>query len=141
MISTEAIEVRKFNPESDEAFVYSTWLKNYKHSSYFAKRIRPMVFFKGHRVLVDHLLKKESAKTLVAHPKNDPDTILGYLTFEPQVVHFVFVKDPFRKMGIATVLLRAAQIELETATFTHWTFPVDEFVRRWPGMTYDPYKL
>lgn len=146
MIPKEAIEVREYVPasETEKGFVYSTWLKNYKFSSYFAKRIKHAVFYKGHHQIVTHILEKPEVKTFVANPKNDPDTILGFLTCETgekPVVHFVFVKDAFRKMGVATALMRHAEIDPSNLTFTHWTLPVDELIRKFPEMIYDPYKL
>jgi GNAT superfamily N-acetyltransferase len=144
-VALEAIEVRQYRPSEDKAFVYSTWLRNYKHSSYFAKRIKPVVFFAGHHAILDHLSRKASFKVFVACHRDDPTQILGYLACEPDgekpTVHFVFVKEAFRKMGIARRLFTKAGINIDACHFTHWTLPVDEFIRRWPGMTHDPYRL
>lgn len=137
------IEVRLYRPSIDLSFVFSTWLRNYKHSSYFAKRIKPVVFFKGHQAVVEHILKKPTTKVYIAHPKDDSETILGYLACEPstQTVHFLFVKDAFRKMGIAKQLLAFSEINIEKLNFTHWTMPVDELIRKWPDITYNPYAM
>lgn len=143
MIPKEAVVVRKFI-ETDEAFVYSTWLRNYKHSSYFAKRIRPHTFFKGHWNVVNHLLAKPTVIVFIAHPKEDEETILGYLACEladKPIVHFIFVKDAFRNMGIATALFEHAKIDPNNMFFTHWTIPVDDFMNKYGDMIYDPYKL
>jgi predicted GNAT family acetyltransferase len=143
--TSENIEIRGFRSSTDEAFVYSTWLRNYKHSSYFAKRIRPVTFFAGHHNIASHILKKESVKVFVACPKDDIETILGYLVCEPdsdkQIIHFVFVKDAFRGLGVARALVEASQIDINKIHFTHWTYPVDEFIRKYPDIIYDPYKL
>lgn len=147
MIPSEAIEVRQYRPSADQAFVYSTWLRNYKHSSYFAKRIKPVIFFAGHHDLVSHLLRKPSVKVFVAHPKDDIDTILGYLACEPNtdtqkpVLHFIFVKDAFREMGIARCLIKASEIDIAKSRISHWTYPVDELIKKYPEMIYDPYAL
>lgn len=144
MILTESIEVRAYQESQDKAFIYSTWLKNYKHSSYFAKRIRPVTYFKGHHIVIDHLLKKPSTNVIIACPKGDQETILGYLAYEileKPVVHFTFIKDAFRKMGIARALFEAAAIDPNKICFTHWTHPVDELIQKYPDMIYDPYGL
>lgn len=143
---TSAIEVRQYRPSEDKEFVYSTWLRNYKHSSYFAKRVKPAVFFRGHQAIIDHLSRKPTFRVLVACNKEDPTQILGYLACERfdagnPTVHFVYVKGAFRKMGIARQLFETASISLDECSFTHWTLPVDDFIRRWPNMTYDPYRL
>lgn len=57
------------------------------------------------------------------------------------VVHFTFVKDAFRNMGIARAMLKASGIDVNKLMFTHWTMPVDELIRKYPDITYDPYRL
>lgn len=142
----EAIQTRSYRPETDKAFIYSTWLKNYKYSSYFAKRIKPAIFFAGHHSILDHLLAKPTIKVLIASSRDNADDIYGYVAYEPKqddknVVHFIFVKDAFRNMGVARTLFEIAKLKLETLSITHWTFPVDEFIRKYPMITYNPYEL
>jgi hypothetical protein len=143
VISNESIEVRQYIAATDKAFVYSTWLRNYKHSSYFAKRIKPHVFFKGHQAVIDHLLNKNSCKVFIASPKNDSETILGYLACEPSlsVVHFTFVKEAFRNMGIAKALFKEAGVDTSKIILTHWTYPVDDFMHKYTEMVFNPYAL
>lgn len=89
-------------------------------------------------------MAKPKTKTFIAHPNDDHDTILGYLCCEISdhpVVHYVFVKETFRKMGIARLLLKHSGVDLNKLMFTHWTFPVDELILKYPDMIYDPYKL
>ena len=147
MIPNGSIAIRKYRSDIDKPFVFSTLLKNYKHSSYFAKRIKPVIFFAGHHDVVAYLVEKPNVDTFIAHPKDDTETILGYLTCERRaeealpIVHFVFVKDAFRNMGIARALFEHAKINPNEMRFTHWTYPVDDLIRKWPEMIYDPYKL
>lgn len=142
MITDDRIEIRKYR-ESDRPFLTSTWLRNYKFSSYFAKRIKHEVFFKGHQAIIDRLLKKPSVTVLMACDKNHDDTMIGYLAYEPgehPTIHFIYVKDTFRMMGIARALFNFAALDPEKIRFSHWTFVTDEFMRRWPSMIHDPYK-
>ncbi len=44
-------------------------------------------------------------------------------------------------MGVAATLFKHVDIEPSKMHFTHWTIPVDEFIRKWPDMIYDPYGL
>lgn len=145
MIPTDAIVVRAYDKDTDEDFIYSTWIRNYKHSSYFAKRIKPSVFFKEHHIVIDHLMQKPEMVCLVAHPKNDQDTLLGYAVFEKlddrHVVHFTYVKDAFRMMGIAKTIYKTAEIDMAKLSFSHWTMPVDELIKKYPDIIYNPYKL
>lgn len=142
----DVIEIREFRPEEDQAFIFSSWLRTYKHHSYFAKRIKHALFFKGHHAVIEHILEKPTTTVAIACPKGDLDTILGYLVYEPAkesrpVIHFVFVKEPFRRMGMAKTLFKSQHIDINNIFFTHWTFPVDELINKHPEMLYDPYGL
>lgn len=143
MIPSESLGFRSFH-ESDHAFIFATWLRCYRHTSYFSKRIRNPEFFKGHWKIVDAILKKPSTQVLIAHPRDDEETILGYLVCDLEnrkLVHFLYVKETFRMMGIARKMMANLELEIEKIFFTHWTYPVDEFMRKWPDMIYDPYGL
>lgn len=82
---------------------------------------------------------------MVAHPKDDIETILGWLSYEIKentpVIHFIFVKEAFRNMGVAREMITRAGIDVTKATFTHWTFPVDEIIRKYPDIIFNPYDL
>jgi len=141
-ISPDDLELRSYSPISDKSFIYSSWLKTYKKASYFAKRIRNDVFFKEHHKIIDYLFSKPTIAVLIACPKGDPDTITGYLVYEPnKVVHFIYIKDAYRSMGIARVLFEKALIDPSHITFSHWTNAVDEFIKKYPEIIYDPYAL
>jgi GNAT superfamily N-acetyltransferase len=141
------IEVRPYRKAEDLNFVYSSWLRSYKHSSYWAKRIRHNVFFAGHQAMLNYLFAKPTFQCAVACSPEDPTQIFGYLAYEKAtegaqpIVHFVFVKDDFRKMGVARKLFEAAGITPPSLTFTHWTYTVDALVERWPDMVYSPYAI
>lgn len=142
-VPNEAIAIR-LHKKSDEPFIYATWLKSYKASSYFAKRISNAVYYKKHAEIISHILEKPTSKTFIAHPIDDTDTICGYLTCEPGKVstaHFVYVKEAFRNMGIARALFLAADVIPDYLIFTHWSYPMDEFVQKYENMIYDPYAL
>ena len=144
-ILKDAIKFRPYVKHTDQAFVFSTWLRNYKHSSYFAKGIRSSIFFPGHQKLLELLFDKPTLKVFIAHPTDDDQTILGYLVAEfhhkAPVIHFIFIKEAFRNMGIATLLLNHAEINPDNFHFTHWTMPMDEIIRKHPNIRYNPYCL
>lgn len=145
----EGSEIRLYNPELHTNFIYSTWLKHYKFTSYFAKRIRPSIFFKRHHLVIEHILSKPETKCLVIGPKDDEDSIWGWLAYEPRdegkhLIHYIYIKETFQKMGLAKKLLAACEINFENIKnihLSHWTFPVDEAMKRWPEMIYDPYDI
>ena len=139
----DLLEVRDINPETDSFFIYSSWIKNYKNSSYFAKRIKTKIFCDGCHNVITHILAKSGVKVFVACTKEDHDTIIGYLVCEPakNKAHYFYVKAAFRGMGVAKTLLNAARLNLNGLVFTHWTFPVDGIFNKNPEMIYDPYAL
>jgi ribosomal protein S18 acetylase RimI-like enzyme len=127
----------------DDAFVFTTWLKSYKHGSDFAKRIRNGVFFPWHHKVVAGILGRPGTTLLIAHVHDDPDVVLGYLCVEAgeiAVVHYVFVKPNWRQLGIARQLLNHAGVTDE-GYFTHWTYIFDSVRERFPKFTYDPYRI
>lgn len=131
--------------EGDKAFIFSTWLRCFRHCSYFAKRIKNHIFFKWHHELVQRALDRETTTTLVAHQKGDRDLICGYISFEDwddyYVLHFVYVKGDYQKHGIGKILLDASEIDMDTAFFSHWTFATDELIKKYPNLTYSPYHI
>lgn len=58
--------------------------------------------------LFDRLLPKASAR--VACDEEDPDTLLGFAVFTGPELHFVYVKQDFRRGGVATRLLAGLPI-------------------------------
>lgn len=129
-------ETRRGLPE-DVNCIYATWLRCYKHSSAFARRIPDRVFYEQHHAVVGRLLAR--AEVLVVTPRGEPGVILGYSVTEPSVIHFVYVKKPFRRMGIATALL--VHLDPNACVFTHWTEGWDFLHRKWPNAQYNPYML
>jgi hypothetical protein len=131
--------------ERDLPFVFSSWLNHYKNFSSFARRIRKELFMKTHHKVVELILLRSSTKLWIATPKGEPDVIVGFLAAErfsdTQVVHFIFVKEAFRRLGIAQAMMKEAEISIDTLTFTHWTYEVDSIAKRFPEIVYDPYRL
>src|SRR5436309_249818 len=91
--------------DADWPFVFATWLRCYRYSSAFAKPIPEEVFFRFHHAVIQRILSR-GASLRIAHLADEPGVILGYLVTEPGVVHFVYVKKPFRRNGIARSLFR-----------------------------------
>lgn len=137
------IEVRAAYIE-DVPFLFATLLRSYRHASNFARRISNDVFYKYHHAFLDACLKRNGSKVLVAHPKGEPDVILGYLLTEAlpsgeEIIHYTYVKKSFRQMGIARALW--AKLENKEYIFTHYTVDADWIVKKFNTLTYNPYLL
>ncbi len=103
----------------DLAFIYSSWLKSYKHDSLLGKSVRTTVYFENYREVLDRLLATSSV--LVACISDEPSVILGYLVHEDSIAHYCFVKESFRRMGIGASLLEYAHLTKKLVQFTHAT--------------------
>jgi hypothetical protein len=78
--------------------------------------------------------------TVACLPDNE-DVILGYIVFQPNVLHYMFVKEAFRKFGIARFLYKESFGDNETITYTHKTLFVRDILSAHPLLTYNPFKL
>lgn len=118
----------------DIPFIYATWLESYRYDSYFGKSHRNGVFFSDYRKVIDKLLN--DSKVIVACVQDEPGAILGYMVFEPSVLHYVFVKGAFRRLGVATGLCRHAFVSDAPLTFTHKTYTCLPIIEKTDRLTY-----
>ena len=117
MIRSDLVSLRPA-VEADRNFIMATIMRGlYYGESWFSEIPKPVFMERYHKV-VEYLLGKDTTQVLIACLKEDPETILGYSILTPsmQVVHFVFVKKPWRGIGIAGSLVPA-----DTRSATHLT--------------------
>lgn len=112
------IAIRFYNRAIDEDFVYSTYLKSYAQS--ISCRAIPLDLYNaGARRRLDRLLNSDT-NILIAHPPETPEMIYGWLALrDEQVVHYIYVKRPYRQQGIAKALLAPQLGGLEPTLYTH----------------------
>lgn len=91
--------------EADLPFVVHSWLHSYASTG--AKASSSSVYWDHHPNLVKAALGRSSV--LVACPDDDPESILGWICIDRVgkhgLIHYVYVKHPFRRLGIASALL------------------------------------
>lgn len=129
--------IRECN-QLDLSFIYSTWLRSYHYDSW-TRQTRKSIFFDNYKRVLDLLI--DTNQILVACLVNDPEVILGYIVFGQQKIHYMFVKETFRNMGIARSLYRKVfphDIEIE---ITHQTKMSQRFLKDKPNLTYNPFVL
>lgn len=126
---------------SDEAIVIDPWISK-------AAAIEPLAGLTreeldAHRLsVIVPTLKRLGA--LVACDPVDPRVVLGWSCAEvrggKQVCHFVFVKSPARRCGIATGLLGAQlpKFKIEKTYFTHATKQLVKMKGKW-NAAFNPY--
>lgn len=114
--------------------VFSTWLKSYHTSSLYSKNIPKDVFFAEHHGLIERILARDPVVRLAVLP-DDPEVVLGWSVSEPDAVHYVYVKPPFRRYGVATALLAHVN---RPFTFTHYTYILRDL--KLDGCSFNPYR-
>lgn len=134
--------------DSDMNLVLSTWMVSlFSAYEYYAKRIyggdvqsiRPFpskgIFFKGHEAKIKALLLVPSSKCLVCVAPDDDNQIIGWVVFDRDTVHYCYVKNVFRKMGVARALMAQAT---GAQFYSHHTNHAKYLSK---GLTYDPYRF
>ena len=134
----DQLQVRAAEP-SDLAFIFKTWLKSYYYSSPAVLHIPPEVYFHEHHKVAERLLRKSVVP--VVCQRSAPGVLLGFAVLEmstPLCLHWLYVKNAWRKMGVAAKLL--GSIDLNTCVYSHWTHAIKGWTAaRWPRLRYDPY--
>lgn len=122
--------------DSDTAFLISSWLRSFAASK-LALMADSDAYFQGYKLLVEAALSR--SRVLVACQKADPDAIVGWVAVEPGDVprlHYVYVKHPFRRFGVARRLL--SPLLEKPCVYTHET-PVLRRLTVPSQWTYNPF--
>lgn len=138
--------------DADRNYIIKTWLTSHRQLHWwrpFADAsappdkfnrpqwlgIDPQCWWAGHGALVEALLPHSAI--LIAAFEEDPDTIMGYAVTSTGAVHYVYVRNEFRRHGIARALLRPF-LSRKDIVYTH---PPTLKAQKIPeGWTYDPYR-
>lgn len=126
------IELRPHR-KTDEPFIYATWMRGLKHANDVYKQIDKIEYDRGQRKVIETILK--IGTVMIAALKEDPDVILGYSVTRNPIIDWVFVKMPWRRLGLATELLK----HLEPQSVSHITY-VGNSIRLKKNLKFDPYK-
>lgn len=126
----------------DVPFILDSWLRSYKTSNY-ALPIPADIYFPLHRAAVLHMVQHPGISCRLAVNPRDAEQIYGYLihlTSAP-VIHYVYVKYPFRKFGIGTRLITdclqgEAAYQGVSVHASHWSSFAKKF-----NLVYNPYLI
>lgn len=101
-------QIRQATPE-DFNFVANSYLKSYRTAPE-AKAMVNDIYFPEYKTRLIHMAS--TGTILVACSNEDPDQIFGYIMVGEvgtySILHYVYVKFPFRRLGIAKALTLAA---------------------------------
>lgn len=126
--------LRRATPE-DLHFVHSSW-----HSSYWSawahKHIDRDVYHEHQDARISLALAR--SEVYVAYFEAAPTEVLGWVAFEPYrgVLHYAYVKGPYRRHGIGTGLVAGLKLRWHT----HNTNERGKLFLRKLGIRFNPYK-
>lgn len=129
--------------EGDLNFIRSSWLRTYATSN-FRRYMTREVYYTGHGELVDDILQRCNA--LIAANPEDPSQIYAYIVFELYgdvlVLHFVYVKDVYRKLGFCGKLISLLQSGAKSrVTISSHANECFRFIDKKYNVLYNPYFL
>ena len=123
--------IREGQP-TDTHFICGTWLPGLYYGNPFYREIDRVAFFENYIIAVQYILKK--SHVLIACLNEDPDVILGYAVFNGNVLHWVYVKKPWRNIGIAKKL-----VPIDIETVTHLTTVGKDIIKH--SKIFNPFKI
>jgi len=109
---------------ADVPFITNSWLKSYR-SADFVRAMPDQQYYHFQHKLLEELLPESVVKVACNAERNDQ--ILGWICAQPTtealIVHFVYVKQPFRGLGVARRLVTELLNDygLTEIVFTHRT--------------------
>jgi ribosomal protein S18 acetylase RimI-like enzyme len=135
-------KIRQAIPE-DLNFIFATWSKSYWTEAQLAKQVRKSVFFTEYQQVIDRLLTL--ADVHVAS-NDDGSTIYGYIiTQQPNILHWVYVKNAFSGLGLAKDLVQHCKdrgfLVGDQFVITHLTKDAEGILRNHTEFTYNPFLL
>ena len=94
---------RPYNPETDKAFVYSTWLRGLFYANDFYNQIERSAFFGNYPKVLDSIISKSAIN--IACDSEDNDVILAYVVLQNETLHYCYTKAAWRLKGLQKALL------------------------------------
>jgi len=155
MSALESTIVIRAPGPGDVAFIFSSWLKSYR-SSPWALPMHNNTYYKFHHALIEDLMK--NSDIYLACSKANPTDIYGYSVGQyidgVFTLHFVYVKQAFRKLGICNLLLQCFERSKDSndeefvGCYTHHTHMADKLtgepsikLAQKYNLMYNPYML
>lgn len=131
MNKSELISHRSYLP-TDKNFILSTWLKGYQGGLKWFRKTPRKTFHDNYKKVIEALMQARTIK--VACLKEDPDVIVGYCVYRGDLVDWVYIKEDWRKIGIAKDLLPE-----NFKAVSHLTNIAFEILRKHPEIIYNPF--
>lgn len=123
-------------PREDlRSMIFSDWMKSLRYGNDWFELIDTACYYNAYEKLIHHFLDKNECTVRLAVLSDEPDTCLGWSLFEADRLHYIYVKEAFRRMGIGRSVLPAGFIEV-----THLT-KLGQAMRKsvFPNVIFNPF--
>jgi GNAT superfamily N-acetyltransferase len=119
-ISIRDVPQDEIRAESEAVrWVLSSWLRSYAHAARELGQLRgrhdPVYWTDRHNITTG-LLRR--SRLVLAHLPDEPDLFVGWACATPGLLHYVYVKLPYQRMGVARRLLESVSQE-PVSRYTH----------------------
>jgi GNAT superfamily N-acetyltransferase len=102
------------SPDNPCTFIIATWSSSYK-KSHSAGVITTDDWAPVMHIQLAKMMARTDARAIVAYEKTDPDFLYGWIAGDTSentpVVYYTYVKESYRKSGIARALFRAFGVD------------------------------
>lgn len=126
---------RTFEPD-DLHFILSTWLRGLRYGNKWFEMIESDTYYNMYKPVVQKVLANPLVTVNVACLREQPDVILSYSVTQEGILHWLFTKGAWRRMGLANDL-----IPPDTKTMTHITGLGESFIMKKKNLTFNPFLL
>jgi len=128
---------------ADRNFILKSILQHYRHGSPHVKQIPDAIYFDNHHYLIGKVMRFPNNVVRIAALKDDPEIVFGFIwaNFDPETVHYIYVKRAFRRMGLGRLLFRSVFDENVDVYYTHHTKDAAFLSHKFDQMIFNPYLL
>ena len=103
----------------DEPFVFRAWLEGYWPHFPGNVVMSKGEFLRRWHTIIERILADRRTKTIVATVEGQPEALLGFACGSAECLHWCYVKQAFRGLGIGKALQSTADGDSYTAS--HWS--------------------
>jgi hypothetical protein len=93
------IVIRSYRQE-DRNFILATWLHSLRPDNPDFKKVRKFLFYNIYEPTIKKILENPKTDIKIACLYSDPNTILAYCVHQSNIIHYVYTKLAWRKLGI-----------------------------------------
>ncbi len=119
----------------DLPFVFSSWLKGLRWGNNFYLSIDQDSYFKGQHSVIERILANKNTTVTIACLADAPEVLVGYAAYTGGVLHFAYVKEDWRGIGLARDM-----VPKDIKSVSNFTRVGLSILRKHPGVIINPYK-